>query len=94
MNEYFITSKFSSDPNAELADMYNNSILTDRCFSFELTTVVEIESILRPLKSTALESDKISPKMITLCCPFVLPVVTHVINTCLLEGVFTVGRIV
>lgn len=81
MNKYFITYNSCSDPNAEPVNMSNNSALTDSRFSFELTTVMKIESVLRSLKSTALGTDKISLKIIILYCPFVLPVVTHLINT-------------
>lgn len=47
-----------------------------------------LNKLIYGLKSFAVDSDDISIRMLTLCGPGILPVITHIINTCLLERVF------
>lgn len=48
----------------------------------------DVESLIFGLRSNATSADSISLRILVLSCPQILPVVTHIINTCLLEGVF------
>lgn len=57
-------------------------------FSFSLVSNDEVFEIIRSLSSNAVGYDKINLSMITYCCPYIIPFITHIINTCILENYF------
>lgn len=47
-----------------------------------------MQSHLYTIKSNAQGYDGLNIKMLLFCCPFILPYVTHIINTCLQQSIF------
>jgi len=88
----FLTSNIidAGPPSDELLHFYSHSVrdgITSE-FCFSLVEPDDILKIIVSIKSNAVGSDSLSIAMIKLCCPFILPMLAHLINTCLLEGVF------
>lgn len=91
LNTHFVNSSHSPyQPSQDTINFYNNnrhkSFISQ--FDFELVLESEIHKIIFSLRSNAVGVDNISAAMIKYCCPFILPYVTHVINFCLVNGVF------
>ncbi|XP_031331265.1 uncharacterized protein LOC116181009 isoform X1 [Photinus pyralis] len=57
-------------------------------FQFSLTDGQAILKILSNIKSNAVGTDELSIKMLRLCCPFIVPYVTHIINSCIIDSIF------
>nr|CAI5834277.1 unnamed protein product [Callosobruchus analis] len=49
-------------------------------FSFKMTTIEEVADTLIKIKPKGAGVDSIGIDMLTLCCPSILPVITHLIN--------------
>nr|WP_253308766.1 reverse transcriptase family protein [Rickettsia endosymbiont of Ceutorhynchus assimilis] len=64
------------------------TILVNETFFFQPVSEYLISKILLKLKSKALGSDNLNITLITLCCPFIIPFITHIINCCLSESHF------
>lgn len=60
----------------------------DTVFHFAPTTEADILNIIKQIKSKAFGEDGLNIDMIYLCCPCIVPVVTHIINTCIIKGHF------
>ena len=77
-------------PDANLIRFYKNNLKQNFNSLFTFTAVDDtvVYKYLLEIKSTATGADKINIHMLLLCCPYILPVITHIINTCLLNGVF------
>lgn len=88
INNHFVAAMSHLAADAELLDFYKSNVSVDAQFSFTLTTVNEVESVLFSIKSQSVGCDNISHKMLMLCCPHILPVITHIVNTCLLDNIF------
>lgn len=91
INNFFSTvSKSCNVADDELINFYNNNRKVDPNlqFSFFPVTEREVESILSTINTDAVGSDGISRKFIKLCCPYLLPIFTHIFNYCLTEFVF------
>lgn len=76
------------DSDAATLNYYSNNFLINEKFSFTLLSVPDVASILMSIKSQSIGIDGLSIKMLSLCCPHVLPVITHIINSCFLENTF------
>jgi len=90
INNYFLTVLNNNTPDPNLLQFYiNNSkdILTGK-FEFAEVTEVEVLRVIDSISSLSIGNDGISIKMIKLCCPFLLPFITYIINYCLLNAVF------
>lgn len=67
-------------------DAYDCSPFPDRNYEFLPVTADAIKDIIYNSKSSSAGSDGLSSQMIKLCCPTVLPYITHIINSCLIES--------
>ncbi|XP_060516220.1 uncharacterized protein LOC132695780 [Cylas formicarius] len=91
INIFFINSvENNKSPNQELLNFYYNNRLNDRTdhFDFVLSTEDEILNILKNIKSKAAGHDDINTSLILLCCPYIAPYITHIINECILNSYF------
>lgn len=89
VNSFFINSvpninSGSSSKGAMLPFYYNVS----EKLSFTLVRIETIAEIIGNMKSTASGSDQINITMLRLCSPFIMPYITHIINSCILDSVF------
>lgn len=89
-NHFMQFSNNLSPPDNELLHFYNNNLKTNfkDLFTFTLVSDVIIYKYLLEIKSKSSGSDGINIDMLLLCCPHILPFITNIINTCILEGVF------
>lgn len=90
INNFFIDSVPRASNCDEMIRLYNTSSLHENCVSFKFLTVTEdvVNKFLFGLKSKSFGSDNISLQMIKLCCPVIIPYLTHIINTALLQNCF------
>ncbi|XP_060530471.1 uncharacterized protein LOC132704477 [Cylas formicarius] len=91
INNFFINSVENNDsPNQELLNFYYNNRLNDRTdhYDFVLSTEDEILNILKNITSKATGHDDINISLILLCCPYIAPYITHIINECILNSYF------
>lgn len=89
INNFFITSN-NSPPNDDLIKYYSNNIKqgVTSIFSFELTNEFTVANVINNMKSTAFGTDTLNLTLIQLCCPFIIPFVTHIINECIITKYF------
>lgn len=92
INNFFVSSIVDNVPRREVLDFYDSHtfpITTDK-LSFELTTEYDIMNILNSIKTKASGIDEINITLIQLCCPFIIPYITHIVNECLASSYFPV----
>lgn len=90
INDFFIDSvQGIAEPDADVLKLYENvkSDLPTK-FKFSVITDEDVVKFLNTVKSKATGNDNISLQMVQLCCPLIVPFITHIINCCLSEGVF------
>lgn len=91
MNDYFVNSvKNDLLPKQELLNFYNKNRLQDinNLFTFSFITEYDVSKIILNIKTKAIGRDKINITIIQLCCPFVIPYITHIINECIRYSYF------
>ena len=91
INNFFINSANNHlSPKPELLDFYNNHSMDNinERFNFVLCTENEILNVLKNIKTKATGSDEINITLIYLCCPYIVPYVTHIVNECILTSYF------
>lgn len=57
-------------------------------FQFKIVDEDIVGKTISGIKSNALGHDGINIMMLKLCCPYIIPYVTHIINICITESVF------
>lgn len=74
----------------EILNQYRNNVLdnTHEPLVFKFVNEDVIKAILISIKTNATGIDDISIRMIKMCFPVVIPVVTHIVNECLRLSVF------
>lgn len=89
INDYFASVYNKSVDTQVTVNSFRDSKFSDSFhFTFRMASVDEVTKALLSIKSQACGCDLISPQMLRLCCPFIAPYVTHIINNCLEEGYF------
>lgn len=92
LNNYF-TEIFNSStaPDESIVNKYLSQKKDGVAnFNFQMTDDFEIAEILSEIKSKAIGYDGIGIDMLISCCPFILPVITHIVNVCIEKGAFPV----
>lgn len=90
INDFFVDSVTVPDMplHQNIVQTYQGTTRVPSKFHFKLVDESHIIKILNKSKSNSAGSDDLSTFMIKLCCPVLIPVILHIINTCLLESVF------
>lgn len=90
LNKFFTSSGNSASPKLNLLNYYADNIKNNlnNLFSFEPTTDLEVLNIIQNIKSRASGRDQLNIVMIHLCCPFILPFLTHILNECISKSYF------
>ena len=89
INNYFVSVYNNKGvPRNILAFYKNNKYNNALNFSFQPVDSEEVTKIINGFKSNSSGIDEISLQMIQLCCPSIIPYITHLINCCLTEGYF------
>lgn len=89
INSHFVNAANSNVlPKPDLLDFYKNNKKINHEFQFSEVAEEMISNIILKMKSTAVGSDNINSTFLILCCPFIIPYLTHLINCCLRLAVF------
>lgn len=90
INKFFASNATPVPVSDDLLAFYSDHNFCEfhNPFNFAQVSETEIGSIISSIKSNACGSDNISIKMLSLCCPLLLPHLTHIINFCLMHSVF------
>lgn len=91
LNRHFVSISAASPPvSINLLVSYSSSVKEGISseFSFSAVSVEDIRKVLSSISSDSYGSDGLSISMIKMCCPFILPYITYIVNCCLLDGVF------
>lgn len=89
INTYFIDSLPKVDGDIEKTkEYYENQTVVNNTFRFKEVDEITVLNHLSSIKSRAAGSDGIEIEFIKLCCPYLLPYLTHIINFCIKKSVF------
>uniref|UniRef100_A0A1Y1NKD6 Reverse transcriptase domain-containing protein n=1 Tax=Photinus pyralis TaxID=7054 RepID=A0A1Y1NKD6_PHOPY len=91
INDFFINlaETVTSDENALIQYYTSNAFRTSSTqFNFSLVTEVDVLKTFLNLKSNSVGWDGISLCMWKLCLPYLAPIITHIVNSCLVDGIF------
>lgn len=90
INNYFLSVSKAEKADRDLLNFYTSHCYTNfsRKFKFNLVQEDTISKILNNIKSNATGPDNINIHMILMCCPFIMPYIVNIINSCLLDSVF------
>ena len=92
LNQYYIDSVNEIVNSLKINNAVVNNVDAQSpvscLFEFETVDVALVGSLIRGLSSSSEGSDSISADMIKLCCPVILPYMTHIINFCIAGGLF------
>lgn len=90
INNYFASFVQSVNNNCDnKIEYYNDNLLNlNISFSFSLTSVKEVNTILHNIKTDAIGIDGISSTMLKYCSPFIDKFITHIINCCIEKKYF------
>lgn len=99
VNDYFLKSvqdlknKCNASHKNSLLNFYKhntvNGIHAD--FSFSRVSDELVGGVIDRIKSRATGLDNIGITLVKLCCPYILPIITHIINFCLENSVVPLG---
>lgn len=88
INNFFINSLPSTSASKPVLDKYKNESLYDPKFKFQRVEEFTVLKTISEIKTNATGCDGLNIKMISLCCPHIIPYLTHIVNVCLLDSVF------
>lgn len=78
INNFFIDS--IQKPNLTFSHNTKTNSNTPNLFKFSTVSENEITVIISSIKTPAMGADNINIKMINLCCPYIIPYITDIIN--------------
>ena len=89
INDFFIDSIPKVSSSTATANLgLHLPAAQQKSFKFRTVSECEVGRILCGVRSNAIGCDHLNIEMILLCCPTILPSLTHIINACLSDGVF------
>jgi exonuclease III len=89
INNYFINNIPTCAIDNNLLEYYsNNKLINAVRFSFHTVDEECVSKLVYHLRSTSYGADNINLRMLLLCCPFILPFITHIINSCITSNIF------
>ena len=90
INGFFASNVSGTFCDPDLVNFYTNNIESPRIDKFMFTYVEpsQVAAVIEKIKSNAVGSDGLSIHYIKMCCPIILPVVTHIINSCFERSIY------
>lgn len=91
INKHFLQySSNTASVDEHLLQYYKQHLITniDQPFTFNTVTEETVKKMLLEIKSLAVGADQISLDIILLSCPRILPFLTNIVNSCILDCVF------
>lgn len=84
INNFFLSAAQSGVPGLETLNFYRSHKREGvTSFLFRMARIEDVEKAISSIKSEAIGCDGIGIKMLMYCCPYILPVVIHMINFCI-----------
>lgn len=88
INSFFVNNDIDG-PDRELLDFYRHApCLTEFPFTFKQVTEEFISKIILNIKSNAIGHDQLNKHLLHICCPFLIPHITHIVNQCIKNSTF------
>lgn len=88
INDFFVNGVPKTSLSNEIKNFYSNNNINNNNFKFKPVTDNCIYEILNHITTTATGCDGINITMLKLCCPHIIPYLTHIVNHCLGENTF------
>ena len=90
INKHFLNLTSNIPIDAEILNFYKNNFKLNFFSYFEFTTVTEstVRKCLFDIKSSATGADQINLDMVLLCSDRILPFLTNIVNSCILDNIF------
>lgn len=89
LNVFFTeVSQNNSTPKDELLNRYKNNSFLNDTFHFMQTDEDTVSKIILNIKTKAFGADNLNITLISLCCPFIVPFITHIVNRCIGQSYF------
>ena len=88
INDFFVNGVPQTSASDEVTNFYNNNKINDNNFKFKTVSDNCVYEILTNITTTATGCDGINITMLKLCCPHIIPYLTHIVNHCLIENTF------
>lgn len=90
INDFFtnVCTPISNNAQLDLIQFYKANRTSDSVFSLGTVDEFSVYSIIMNIKTSASAIDGITAAMLKLCCPAVVPYITHIINVSLTLGIF------
>ncbi|XP_050497314.1 uncharacterized protein LOC126878567 [Diabrotica virgifera virgifera] len=90
LNQHFTAAcSINQQPSNELLSFYrNHSMPVQEPFRFNTVSMEDVADIILSVKSKAFGQDDLNITLIQLCCPFIVPFITHIVNSCIIEFYF------
>ena len=71
-----------------MLNFYKGNTLNNNNFKFQRTNESTVLMVLNNISTNATGCDGLNARLLKLCCPHIIPYITHVINFCLVQNVF------
>lgn len=89
LNIYFTQiAQNNNNPKPDLLNFYKNNLLHNQSFSFIQIDEELVCKVILDIKSKAFGADNLNITLISLCCPFIVPYIAHIINSCIGNSYF------
>ena len=90
INEYFLESLPDTTLDLETLNNYRDNKIPELVsfLRFHVVEEIEVLKIISSLRSEAVGEDGVGLRAICLCVPFLLPYITHTINSCISLSIF------
>jgi len=90
INDFFLDGIPQVVADRGIKEFYDSSAISDTVPKFKFYSVEPhlVSKVINQIRSNAAGHDRITIEMIKMCCPTILPYLTHIINCCLLDGSF------
>ena len=88
INNFLSNVNTNSMTSDSLLNFYRNNRLNNNNFKFHTETEITILKIINDISTNATGCDGVNAKLLKLCCPHIIPHITHIINFCLINNIF------
>uniref|UniRef100_A0A6P7HCJ9 Uncharacterized protein LOC114346988 n=1 Tax=Diabrotica virgifera virgifera TaxID=50390 RepID=A0A6P7HCJ9_DIAVI len=89
-NHFLLVTGNMTEPDQNLLLFYNNNLKTNfnELLNFITVNTNTVYKYLLEIKTKAVGVDELQIDMLLLCCPYILPFITNIVNTCIELSVF------
>lgn len=88
VNSYFADSVPNATVPESTLEFYKNNFLNNNSFKFQFVNNDTVAKIISGISTNATGCDGVNIRILELCCPHLIPYITHIVNFCLAECEF------